>query len=169
MISSGATIIDIGCGSGRDARVFSERGYNVTGIDFSPSMIEIAKSNAPKAAFYVMDMLSMSLDNSFDSAWANASLLHIPKIHFHNVLSKIYHILNPDGIFYISLKMGVNEGPENDSRYGNLQKFFSYFKEDELKNFLIDSQFVILDLFTTSKQSDYHTHPYLHAFCKKGS
>jgi 8-oxo-dGTP diphosphatase len=52
MIHPAGKIIDIGCGSGRDAKVFSEKGYQVTGIDFSFKMIEVAKEKAPQADFH---------------------------------------------------------------------------------------------------------------------
>ncbi|MGK5595449.1 MAG: class I SAM-dependent methyltransferase [Parachlamydiaceae bacterium] len=76
---SGGSIIDIGRGSGRDVKNVSDKGFRVTGIDFSPSMIEIAKRNAPKAIFKTVDIHSLNLEDIFDAAWADASLLHIPK------------------------------------------------------------------------------------------
>ena len=167
LIPSGGTIIDIGCGSGRDVKKFSERGFRVTGIDFSPSMIEIAKRNAPKATFKNIDMHSLDLEDTFDAAWANASLLHISKARFLEVLEKIYSILSDDGLFYIKMKQGSHEGIEIDARYDNLPKFFSYFEEDELKEVLREAGFELLDVFTTGKESSYQTHPYVHAFCKK--
>lgn len=167
LIASGGSIIDIGCGSGRDVKKFSDRGFRVTGIDFSPSMIEIAKSNAPKATFQTLDIHSLNLEETFDAAWANASLLHIPKGHLPKVLGKIYSILNDNGLFYIKMKQGTHEGIEIDTRYDNLPKFYSYFEEKELKKVLKEAGFDLLDMFTTGKESSYQTHPYVHAFCKK--
>jgi 8-oxo-dGTP pyrophosphatase MutT (NUDIX family)/predicted O-methyltransferase YrrM len=167
LIPSGGTIIDIGCGSGRDAKNFSEKGFRVTGIDFSPNMIEIAKRNAPKATFKNIDMHSLDLEDTFDAAWANASLLHIPKARFLEVLEKIYSLLNDNGLFYIKMKQGSHEGIEKDHRYDNLPKFFSYFEEDELKEVLREAGFELLDVFTTKKESSYQTHPFVIAFCKK--
>jgi SAM-dependent methyltransferase len=167
LIPPTGSIIDIGCGSGRDAKVFSEMGYQVLGIDYSPNMIEIAKATAPLAHFQVQDIQSLDLDTAFDGAWANASLLHIPKSDIPRILAKIHGMLNPNGVFFLKLKKGEGEGLETDHRYGNIQKFFSYFKEDELQKFLLDAQFEILDLFTRDKESSYHTHPFIQAFCKK--
>lgn len=168
LIPPGGSIIDIGCGSGRDVKKFSERGFHVTGIDFSPSMIEIAKSNAPKATFKILDMHSLNLEETFDTVWANASLLHIRKIHLPKVLEKIFSVLNDNGLFYIKMKQGGHEGVEIDTRYDNLPKFYAYFEENELKSLLIEAGFDLLDVFTTGKESSYQTHPYVHAFCKKG-
>lgn len=164
---SGGSIIDIGCGSGRDVKKFSDKGFHLTGIDFSPNMIVIAKSNAPKATFQTIDIHSLNLEETFDAAWANASLLYIPKGHLPKVLEKIYSILNDNGLFYIKMKKGTHEGIEMDTRYENLPKFYSYFEEKELKEVLRKAGFDLLDVFTTGKESSYQTHPYIHAFCKK--
>lgn len=167
MIPPNGKIIDIGCGSGRDAKVFSEKGYAVTGIDFSSNMIEVAQKKAPQAHFHVMDMRSLNFDPIFDGAWANASLLHIPKIHLPKVLEQIYSVLNDNGLFYIKMKQGTHEGIEVDNRYDDLPKFYSYFEEKELKEVLREAGFDLLDVFKTGKESSYQTHPYVHAFCKK--
>jgi len=45
---SGAEVLDIGCGTGRISRYFSERGAKVLGIDFSAKSIEIARLQSPK-------------------------------------------------------------------------------------------------------------------------
>lgn len=50
-LPSGATISDIGCGPGRDAKVFSGFGLEVVGVDLSSKMIELARQNAPAVLF----------------------------------------------------------------------------------------------------------------------
>lgn len=167
MIPPNGKIIDIGCGSGRDAKVFSERGYEVTGIDFSSKMIEVAQEKAPQADFHVMDMRFLNFDPIFDGAWANASLLHLSKNEFLHVLEKIFQCLKPNGLFFIKLKKGISEGLELDARYNNLEKFYSYHDEQELREVLLAVGFTILDLFVTENESSYQTHPYIHAFCRK--
>ena len=66
------TILDIGCGTGGHALILGERGYKVTGIDISPTMIkqaiEKAKSKRVKAEFLVQDMCKIKLDQQFDCA-----------------------------------------------------------------------------------------------------
>jgi len=167
MIPENGKILDIGCGSGRDAKVFSESGYRVTGVDFSSKMIEVAKEKAPQANFYVMDMRSLNFDSIFDGAWANASLLHLSKNEFSQVLGKISKSLKPNGLFFIKLKQGASEGLELDARYSNIKKFYSYYNEYELKELLLEAGFTVLDLLVRENESTYQTHPYIYAFCRK--
>ena len=128
-----ARIIDIGCGSGRDAKIFLEKGISVSGIDFSQNLIDIAKSNAPLADFQIMDIEAITFPEAFfDGAWAACSLCHIPKKILPFVLKNIHSILKPHGYFYLTLEEGVGEGLKEDLRYGHFEKFWSFFEEDEL-------------------------------------
>lgn len=161
-------MIDIGCGSGRDAKIFTDKGVSVTGIDFCPNLLEIAKGKAPLAEFRLMDVEELAFPpGSFDGAWAACSLIHIPKKSFPKVLKKIHSLLKPDGVFYLTVKKGSGEVLESDLRYGDFKKFWSYYEEDELKQPLEAAQFKILECFTVEKRSSYHTHPCLRVFSKK--
>lgn len=168
LLKGNKTIIDIGCGSGRDAKIFSDKGYQVFGIDYSPSMIEIAKATAPKAQFIVGDIQELDLGQKFDGAWANVSLLHIPKANFVAALQKISSVLNPHGTFYMKVKKGIGELVEGDKRYKEApKKFFSYFQEEEIARFLEQAGLTILDIYSERKEHSYHSHPYIHAFSQK--
>jgi 2-polyprenyl-3-methyl-5-hydroxy-6-metoxy-1,4-benzoquinol methylase len=65
-------ILDIGCGTGRHSIELARRGYNVTGIDLSESMINKARSNAEKKNleidFQIKDARNFSFNESFDLA-----------------------------------------------------------------------------------------------------
>lgn len=163
-----ARILDIGCGSGRDAKLFTENGVSVLGMDFSQSLINIAKINAPLAEFKEMDIeTALFPASSFDGAWAAISLSHIPKKILPSVLKNIHSLLKPEGHFYLSIKKGCGEGLEEDLRYGNIKKFWSFYEEEELKKNLQSAHFKILDCRTIEKTSPYHTHPCIRLFCQK--
>lgn len=164
-----AKIIDIGCGSGRDAKIFSERGFDVTGIDFCPSLIEIARSHAPLAQFHLMDIEKMDFPvNAFNGAWAACSLLHITKDALPAVLEKIHAMLKKDAYFYLTFKKGNLETVEQDVRYkGNVRKFWAYYQEHELKELLQLAEFKILDFATVEKTNPYQTHAAFRVFCQK--
>jgi 2-polyprenyl-3-methyl-5-hydroxy-6-metoxy-1,4-benzoquinol methylase len=67
---SNSTILDIGCGTGSLSVVLARLGHQVTGIDLSPAMIELAQSKAAinglQIAFYVMDAAFPQLPQQYD-------------------------------------------------------------------------------------------------------
>ncbi|MFN8629953.1 MAG: methyltransferase domain-containing protein [Chloroflexota bacterium] len=57
----GAAVLDVGCGTGQDARLLAARGHAVTGVDFSPRGIERALAGEPTAAsFAVADVRDLA-------------------------------------------------------------------------------------------------------------
>ena len=70
-IHPGASVLDIGCGTGGHAFELASRGYRVTGVDRSPSMIERAKGKLGEGArphFQVADATELNLGREFDAA-----------------------------------------------------------------------------------------------------
>lgn len=169
LLPSKAKMIDIGCGSGRDAKLFTNMGVTVLGIDFSSNLIDIAKRNAPLAEFQLMDIETMNLPAaSFDGAWAACSLEHIAKKIFPDVIKKIHFLLKEKGYFYLTLKKGVGEILERDLRYdGDIKKFCAFYEEEELKSILQKAQFKILEFDVIEKKHTYQTHDALRVFCQK--
>lgn len=143
-----AKVLDIGCGSGRDAAIFCRNGLKVIGIDFSSNMMKIAKKTAPEAQFHLMTIENMEFSSqSFDGIWANCSLLHIPKIKMSCVLNKIYSFLKINGIFSLTVKKGNGEGFKKDIRYENTPiKFWAYYQETEIQDLLRKAKFKIVSV-----------------------
>lgn len=165
----GNRILDLGCGPGRDAEVFVERGHQVTGIDLSPQMIEIARSRVT-AQFHVMDMESLDFPPShFDGIWASASLLHVPQKNIPRLIGNLYSLLVEEGIFYFSLKKGSGEHLQYDPRYGNLQKFWSFFEKEEIEQIVKQTGFEVVKSVISEKKSTYQEYPlWVNVICKKG-
>lgn len=61
------SILDIGCGTGRDLAILSQHCSHCIGVDLTPSMIEFAREQHPNIAFEVGDMRSISLHSKFES------------------------------------------------------------------------------------------------------
>lgn len=78
LLDPGATVLDIGCGSGEPIAVdLVRRGHPVTGIDSSPEMIALFRANLPDQAAVVADMRSLSLDGTFGGLIAWDSFFHL--------------------------------------------------------------------------------------------
>ena len=77
-LPEGASILDFGCGSGRDTKVFLEKGYRVDAIDGSE---ELCKKASTFTGIPVKCMLfqELTVADIYDGVWACASILHLPK------------------------------------------------------------------------------------------
>src|SRR5690242_12423809 len=78
MVRPGGSILDAGCGSGRDLLRFRERGFKAIGIDVSNALVQLAQKYAD-APCYQMRLEDVNYVEQFDAVWACASLLHLPK------------------------------------------------------------------------------------------
>lgn len=144
----GKVVLDLGCGSGVQTKMLLDEGLEVLGLDISRNMIEQAKKKAPKAKYIVGDMTKLTFRaNSFDGVWARASLLHIPKQKVETVLKNIAKVLKPQGIFYLALKEGEGEREIEQERYGRkVNRFFSFFQEEEIAKLIEQSGFEVLSV-----------------------
>lgn len=103
----GKKIIDIGCGTGRNAFYFSELGASVLGIDIAPTAITIAKQRAVEngqSISYILGDISekflaenQSVDLIIDILASN-SLNHNERT---NYLTEVHRVLKPGGFFYV--------------------------------------------------------------------
>ncbi|HVG16455.1 MAG TPA: class I SAM-dependent methyltransferase [Chitinophagaceae bacterium] len=106
-LQTGGSIVDIMCGYGRHALSLAGNGYKVTAIDSLPEYIDELKSTAEHESLdiiaHVGDITTVSLDSGFDAAICMGNCFSVlNKIQAKNVLSKLFHSLNPGGTFIIN-------------------------------------------------------------------
>ena len=78
LLPSESSILDIGCGSGEPiARHLIERGFALTGVDASPSLIALCRERFPDREWLVADMRALDIDRRFDGLIAWHSLFHL--------------------------------------------------------------------------------------------
>lgn len=125
-------ILYIGCGAGGGYHLLRNL-YEYQGVDYSYGLLNIARSQFPKARFVLGNVYKLPFpDSAFDGFWAAASLLHIAKQNIHQALREIRRVVKPDGIGIIMLKKGIGEHVViDDSRTGNTadKRFFAYWQE----------------------------------------
>jgi len=109
LLPEGASILDLGCGSGRDSAYFLSCGYDVTMLDASYEMCNLASIHTGQEVLN-LSYENMDFYNVFDGIWACASLVHIPRNRIDGILQKIIRALKINGIMYMSFHYGDFEG-----------------------------------------------------------
>ncbi|MCM1261235.1 MAG: class I SAM-dependent methyltransferase [Butyrivibrio sp.] len=134
-------ILDAGCGSGRDARVFLDAGYQVTALDASRRICEEAEKLIKKKVLCIR-FEEMQFQQEFDGIWACASLLHVSYTEISGVLKRFWDALKDEGILYASFKYGKGMRMDNG-------RLFCDYEEIGLKNLMISNGFLVEDIFIT--------------------
>ena len=111
------TILDFGCGPGRDLKVFSELGHLAVGLEGAAHFAVMARTYSG-CEVWQQDFLRLDLpDNHFDGVYANASLFHVPSQELPRVLLELHASLKPGGVLFSSNPRGNNEEGWNGGRY----------------------------------------------------
>ena len=115
-LPAGGSVLDAGCGSGRDSLAFLRAGFEVTMLDASPAMCRCAERLTGLRAL-CMPFGEISFESRFDGVWACASLLHVPEAELPGVLSRLRRALREGGVLYASWKYGQGERSDGERFY----------------------------------------------------
>jgi SAM-dependent methyltransferase len=104
-LAPGARVLDVGCGTGvPTARRLAAAGARVSGIDISPVMVDLARTNVPDADFTVGDILDAAVDpGMFDAATAFFSLLMLRRADIPAALGVLHDAVAPDGYLLLGM------------------------------------------------------------------
>ncbi|EGW55818.1 class I SAM-dependent methyltransferase [Candidatus Endoriftia persephone] len=116
-----AHILDAGCGSGRDAKSFIERGYQVTAFDASAEIAALAEKEI-RQPVQVQRLQDIQYQHQFDGIWACASLLHVPAKELPDVFRRLACALKPNGVIYCSFKYGQGEYEKQGRRFTDMDE-----------------------------------------------
>jgi SAM-dependent methyltransferase len=112
------TILDFGCGPGRDLKAFAELGHIAIGLEGATRFAEMARAHG-SGEVWQQDFLKLDLpDRHFDGVFANAALFHVPSQELPRVLRQLHATLKPRGVLFSSNPHGHNEEGWNRGRYG---------------------------------------------------
>ena len=112
------TILDLGCGPGRDLKAFCDLGHVAVGLDGVSSFVEMARAHSG-CEVWQQDFCDLDLpEHYFDGIFANACLFHVPSLALPRVLRELNATLKPGGVLFSSNPRGNNEEGWNSGRYG---------------------------------------------------
>ena len=132
------TILDLGCGPGRDLVTFTRRGHIAIGLEGVARFAAMARATSG-CEVWEQDFLTLDLPEfRFDGVFANAALFHVPSQELPRVLSELNAALKPRGILFSSNPHGHNEEGWNRGRYG------AYHDLETWRRYLSDAGFVLL-------------------------
>ena len=96
------SILDLGCGPGRDLAAFAAMGHTAIGLDGSAEFVAMARSFSG-CEVWRQDFLRLDLPGErFDAVFANASLFHVPARELPRVLRELRATLKPRGVLFSS-------------------------------------------------------------------
>ncbi|RZG43314.1 class I SAM-dependent methyltransferase [Acinetobacter wuhouensis] len=143
-LSVQATILDLGCGSGRDTLAFKNKGFQVDAIDYSVEMVARARGltglDVQQLSFYELNAIE-----KYDGVWACASLLHCERDKLPVVLKKIIDALKPNGVLYMSFKYGNTDREKERRKFTDLDEEQAHALLKSFNNILLLQQWITID------------------------
>jgi len=166
--------IDLGCGAGNYAIYLASRGFEMTGVDSSPTAIRLALGNAKKrgvtCTFRVVDVLGdlHEVPETFDFAYDWELLHHIFPEQWQPYVENVHRLLNPGGDY---LSVCFSEG---DPAFGGAGKYREtplgtvlYSSSEEELRTLFSPYFTIRDLRTIDIRAPFAAHRANYCFMKR--
>ena len=156
------SILDLGCGPGRDLRHFRSLGHEAVGLDGSPEFVAMARA-ASGCEVLQQNFLALALPPArFDGVFANASLFHVPSRELPRVLSEVRAALRPRGVLFCSNPHGNNEEGLSGGRY------CCFFDLDTWRRYVRDAGFLELRHYYRPPGLPRDRQPWLATVWRKG-
>ena len=120
------TLLDFGCGPGRDLAHFRASGHEAVGLDGTLEFVRMARKSTGCEVLH-QNFLSLALPaGRFDGVFANASLFHVPTQELPRVLRELHAALKPHGVLFCSNPRGLDSEGFSGERYGAFHSFESW-------------------------------------------
>jgi hypothetical protein len=113
-------------------------------------MLSQARAADPSGKYLRIDLREVeAIGRKFDGIWACACLYHLTKVEFRTCLASLHRMLNPRGVLFFNLKLGVGEQfiatprdgyPGGQSAKDRLagDRFYAFYRREELADYFTD-------------------------------
>ncbi|KRE01004.1 methyltransferase [Bosea sp. Root670] len=155
LLAPGATILDIGCGTGQPiARHFIEHGHAVTGVDSAPAMIALCRTRFPEGDWQVADMRRLALGRRFDGLIAWDSFFHLTPEDQRGMFKVFASHAAPGAALLFT------SGPAHGEAIGSFESEALYhgsLDPGEYRTLLAESGFAVIDHIVEDPSCGGHT------------
>jgi len=141
-LPTGATVLELGSGFGRDATYLEELGYDVVCSDAVPHFVTHLRKHGHHTQ--QINILKDSIGGPYNLILANMVLLHFDVEEVGTILGQVRTSLKPQGIFAFSVRRG--EGTEWSSDKLGAPRFYKYWSHDELQRLMDTNGFGVTDM-----------------------
>jgi len=158
-----SAILEIGCGPGNITKYLLNKrpDFKICGVDISPNMIALTKTNNPNADFKVMDSREINtLQAKFDAIICGFCLPYLSAADVEKMIKDSNNLLEDKGVLYLSFVEG-DKGPSYQTGSSGDRTYFYYHKLENLTNALNANDFEIINLvckdYNKSNETEVHT------------
>lgn len=133
------SILDLGCGPGRDLNTFSEQGHKAIGLEGASQVAALARAHSG-CVVWEQNLLALDLPRAeFDGVFANAVLFHVPSSELPRILLALHATLKPGGVLFSSNPRGQGQEGWQGERFG------AYHDLATWRRYLVAAGFVELE------------------------
>ena len=155
------TILDFGCGPGRDLITFRELGHEAVGLEGAERFVQMARDHSGCEVLH-QDFLALDLPGErFDGIFANAALFHVPSQELPRVLRELRDSLKPDGVLFSSNPRGTPREEWSGDRY------CCYVELADWRTFMTATGFIELEHYYRPSGKPRHLQPWLASVWRK--
>ncbi|MGD9107689.1 MAG: class I SAM-dependent methyltransferase [Gammaproteobacteria bacterium] len=147
------TILDIGCGDGRDSLYFANQGLQVTAVDFAENTIRKLKENNTQISWLSQDIREIAFDtNSFDAVYAHLSIQYFNDKITEHIFNALYDILKKGGLVFIKCKSTDDPLFGKGDKMGQNMYMTTHLRHFFSKNYMVEKlkKFHLLNIRKTT-------------------
>lgn len=132
------TLLDVGCGPGRDLKTLTGLGHRAIGLEGCANFASMARRHSG-GEVWEQDFINPELPLAyFDGVYANAALFHAPSQALPGLLSSLHSGLKPGGVLFSSNPHGRDTEGWQHGRYS------AYYTLETWRRYMSEAGFIEL-------------------------